>query len=182
MQNLLKKINVTNIGFYDFYRNLIYTTSELKDLRIDIYFNNHIIFNVLKTIYSIYPIKFDIIQIDKDYQIVAKVNQYYEYHNEDIIDLIKSNYNKKIYIESINNLNPFDFIDNFCGNIGKTKNLHGNFIHKFNAHYGYNLELFPLDKQDLQLEIIYSNGNKINLRYIFLSVNKMPQLNELKLK
>ena len=75
MQNLLKKINVTNIGFYDFYRNLIYTTSELKDLRIDIYFNNHIIFNVLKTIYSIYPIKFEIIQIDKVYQIIAKVNQ-----------------------------------------------------------------------------------------------------------
>ena len=143
-------------------RNLIQAISEFKDLHTDIYFNNYIIFNVLKTRYSIYPIKFEIIQIDKVYQIIAKVNLYYEYHNEDIIDLIKSNYNKKIYIESINNLNPFDFIDNFCGNIGKIKNPHGSFTHKFNSHYGYNLALFPLDKQDLQLEIIYSNGNKIN--------------------
>ena len=107
-------------------------------------------------------------------QILIKIN--------DIIDLIKENYNKKIYIESINNLNPFDFIDNFCGNIGKTKNPHGSFSYKFNAHYGYNLAMFPLDKQDLNLEIKYSNGNKINLRYIFLSINKMPQLNELKQK
>ena len=107
-------------------------------------------------------------------QILIKIN--------DIIDLIKENYNKKIYIESINNLNPFDFIDNFCGNIGKTKNPHGSFSYKFNAHYGYNLAMFPLDKQDLNLEIKYSNGNKINLRYIFLCINKMPQLNELKQK
>ena len=182
IQNLLNQINLTNIGFYDFYRNLIHTISEFKDLHIDIYFNNHIVFNILKTVYSICPIKFEIIQIDNDYQIVGKVNQYYEYYNDDVIDLIKDNYNKKIYIEFINNLNPFDFIDNFCGNIGKTKNPHGSFSHKFNAHYGYNLALFPLDKQDLKLEIIYSNGNKINLDYIFLSLNKMPQLNELNRK
>ena len=56
---------------------------------------------LLLLLYSICPIKFEIIQIDNDYQIVGKVNQYYEYYNDDIIDLIKDNYNKKIYIEFI---------------------------------------------------------------------------------
>ena len=179
IQNCLNQMNLTRISFYDFYRNLLQIISEFKDLHIDIYFNNNIIFHVLKNLYAICPIKFEIIKVNEEYQIVCKLNQYYHYYNDKLMDLIQDNYNKKIYIESINTLNPFDFIDNFCGNIGKTKNPHGSFSHKFNAHYGYNLAVFPLGKQDLELEILYSNGNKINLNYIFLSTFDLSQLSKL---
>ena len=178
IQNRLNQMNLTRISFYDFYRNLLQIISEFKDLHIDIYFNNNIIFHVLKNLYAICPIKFEIIKVNDEYQIVCKLNQYHHYYNDKLMDLIQDNYNKKIYIESINNLNPFDFIDNFCGNIGKTKNPHGSFSHKFNAHYGYNLAVFPLGKQDFELEILYSNGNKINLNYIFLSSFDLSKLTQ----
>ena len=180
IQHLLNKMQLKNISFYEFYRNIIHQISELKDLHIDIYFNNNTIFNLLKNLYAICPIKFEIAKINEEYQILGKVNQYYQYYNKDIIDLIQDNYNKKIYIKTINNLCPFFFIDNFCGNIGKTKNPHGTFSHKFNAHYGYNLAIFPLEFNDLNINIEYSNGDKINLEYIFVSNNELPQLNYIK--
>ena len=39
IQELLSKINLTKISFYDFYRKLTQIISELKDLHINIYFN-----------------------------------------------------------------------------------------------------------------------------------------------
>ena len=176
IHELLSKINLTKISFYDFYRKLTQIISELKDLHINIYFNNHTIFHIMKNLYAICPIKFEIIKVNNEYQIVCKLNKYSKYYNDKITDLIQNNYDKKVYIESINNLSPFNFIDNFCGNIGKTKNPHGSFSHKFNAHYGYNLAVFPLNKQNLKLEILYNNGDKIYLEYIFLSTSEIPQL------
>ncbi len=58
IQNLLNKINTSNISFYEFYRNLILQISELKDLHIDIYFNNNSIYKLMKDLYAICPIKF----------------------------------------------------------------------------------------------------------------------------
>jgi len=180
IQRLLSEVNITNISFYEFYRNIINQISELKDLHIDIYFNNNNnIFNLLKDLYAICPIKFEINKINGEYQIFGKLNKYYQYYNKNIIDLIQNNYNNNRYILSINNLNPFIFISDFCGNIGKTKNHHGAFSHKFNAHYGYNLAIFPMDNSDLNLTIIYNNGDIINLEYIFISTIEKPELNSI---
>ena len=176
VQNLLNEINTTNISFYKFYKSLIKQISKLKDLHVDIYFNNNTIFNILKDLYSICPIKFEISKINNKYKIFGKLNQYYQYYNKKLIDKIQNNYDNNIYIVSINNLNPFTFIADFSGNNGKTKNPHGTFSHKFNAHYGYNLAIFPLDKQDLNLQIIYKNGDIINLEYIFISTYEISEL------
>ena len=179
IQKLLSEINIINVSFYEFYKNIIKQISELKDLHIDIYFNNNNIFNLLKDLYAICPIKFEINKINGEYQIFGKPNKYYQYYDKDIIDLIQNNYNNNRYILSINNLNPFNFISDFCGNIGKTKNKHGTFSHKFNAHYGYNLAVFPMDNSDLNLEIKYNNGDIINIEYIFVSTIEKPELNKI---
>ena len=177
IQNLLNKINTSNISFYEFYRNLILQISELKDLHIDIYFNNNAIYKLMKDLYAICPIKFVIKKINGEYQLLCKLNQYYQYYDQNLNDIIQNNYAKNRYIKTINNLNPFNFISDFCGNIGKTKNPHGAFSHKFNEHYGYNLAIFPLEKNDLNLEIIYDNGDIINLEYIFISTYEIKELN-----
>ncbi len=142
IQNLLNKINTSNISFYEFYRNLILQISELKDLHIDIYFSNNAIYKLMKDLYAICPIKFVIKKINGEYQLLCKLNQYYQYYDQNLNDIIQNNYGNNIYIKTINNLNPFNFISDFCGNIGKTKNPHGAFSHKFNEHYGYNLAIF----------------------------------------
>ena len=177
IENLLKKINTTNISFYDFYKNIINKISEFKDLHIDIYFNNNIT-KMINDLYIIYPIKFEIKKINHEYKIFGKLNKYYYYYNDQIndINLVEENYINNIAIKSINNLDPFYFIENFCGNVGKTKNPHGSFSHKFNAHYGYNLAIFPLEFQDLNINIVYDNDIKINFEYIFLSTYDIKDL------
>ena len=54
---------------------------------------------------------------------------------------------------------------------------HGKY--KFNAHYGYNLRLYPLDYKDLKLEITFENGKKIHINYIFASTYEISNLTEI---
>ena len=89
IQELLSKINLTKISFYKFYRKLTQIISELKDLHINIYFNNHTLFHIMKNLYAICPIKFEIIKVNNEYQIVCKLNKYSKYYNDKITDLIK---------------------------------------------------------------------------------------------
>ena len=175
IQILLNEINTTNLSYYQLYRELYYKISEFKDLHIDIKFGNNInpIWNEL---YAICPIKFYIKKINGVNKIFCKLNNYQKYYGKNVRYIIDEN--KNCPIASINNKNPFDFISDFCGNIGKTKNPHGTFTHKFNTHYGYNLGLFPLNFEDLNLEIIYENKIKINLQYFIFSTNKIDDLKE----
>ena len=175
IQILLNEINTKNLSFYQFYQQINKCFSEFKDLHIDIQFG-HKKRQILNNLYSICPIKFYINKINNTNKIYGQLNKYSLYYDKKIRDIIEENKNN--FIVSINSKNPFDFISNFCGNIGSTKNAHGTFSHKFNAHYGYNLGLYPLDKKDLKLEIIYENGKKIVLNYIFISTDKLKYLNE----
>ena len=173
IQKSLKEIKTTNISFYEFYQQINRKISELKDLHIDIQFGNNKS-QILNDIYSICPIKFLIRNINGTNKIYCKLNKYHQYFDKNIIDIVKENQNQSIV--SINNQNPFDFISNFCDNISSTKNPHGTFTHKFNNHYGYNLKVYPVDKKDLNLEIIYENNKKLNFKYIFVSTYEISDL------
>ena len=176
IQKLLHEINTKNISLYQLYQELNRKISELKDLHIDIKFGNKKR-QILDSLYSIVPIKFLVKKINGDYNIFCKLNNYQYLFDKNILDMIEINKNQSIL--SINNQNPFDFIKNFCGIIGSTKNPHGTFTYKFNAHYGYNLKLYPLDYNDLKLEIIFENGNKLNINYIFASTYQISNLTEI---
>ena len=179
IQKSLNEINTYNISFYQLYQMIISKISEFKDLHIDIQFGNKKR-QILNDLYSICPIKFYIKKVNGIFKIFCKLNKYNIYYEKTIIDIIEKNQN--ISILSINKQNPFDFISNFCGNIGKTKNPHGTFSHKFNAHYGYNLGLYPLDFKDLNWEIIYENGKILNFNYIFVTTYEIDTLIEEKLE
>ena len=56
------------------------------------------------------------------------------------------------------------------------------FSHKFNAHYGYNLGLYPLDWKDLNWEIIFENGILLNFSYIFIATYEIENIKENKLE
>ena len=177
IQKLLNEINTTNISFYQFYQQINRKVSQLRDLHIDFQFNNRKI-KILDDLYSISPIKFEIKEVNQTYKIFCKTNKYQIYFNKEIIEKIEKNKNNSIV--SINNKDPFDFIANFCGKIGSTKNPHGTFTHKFNSHYEYNLGLFPLDINDLKYEIIFENGEKLNYNYIFASTYDITDFSDIK--
>ena len=162
IQKLLHEINTANISLYQLYQELNTKIAELKDLHIDIKLGSKK-GQILDSLYSIVPIKFVIKKINGEYNIFCKLNNYQYFFDKNLLDMIEINNNHPILL--INNQNPFDFIVNFCGTIGSTKNPHGTFTYKLNAHYGYNLKLYPLDYNDLKLEITFENGKKININY-----------------
>ena len=177
IQKLLHEINTANISLYQLYQQLNTKIAELKDLHIDIKFGSKK-GQILDSLYSIVPIKFVVKKINGEYNIFYKLNNYQYFFDKNILDMIEINNNQSILL--INNQNPFDFIMNFCGIVGSTKNPHGTFTYKFNAHYGYNLRLYPLDYKDLKLEITFENGKKIHINYIFASTYEISNLTEIK--
>ena len=177
IQKLLHEINTANISLYQLYQELNTKIAELKDLHIDIKLGSKK-GQILDSFYSIVPIKFVIKKINGEYNIFCKLNNYQYFFDKNLLDMIEINNNQPILL--INNQNPFDFIVNLCGTIGSTKNPHGTFTYKFNAHYGYNLKLYPLDYNDLKLEITFENWKKININYIFASTYKISNLTEIK--
>ena len=181
IQKSINEINQTNINVYNFYQELKKRISDLKDLNIDIKnHNKHL--DILSNLYLACPIDF---VIKKDNNNLSKLYcsfnaNYKNIFEKEIINEIKENMNSSIV--SINGKDPYDYIINFGGNINSGKNPHATFSNKFNTHNGENLATYPLNKEDLNMEIIFQNGKKLNIKYVILSENKIKDLNSTLLK
>ena len=182
IQKSLKSINTTNISFYQLYRQIKNNLAEFKDPNLDIYNRDtrvNKIIELLSNLYLMNPIKFRIKKINNRYELFCELDKridiFFNYFDKNLLNSIGENINEPIV--SINNKDPFDFISDFCGNIQTIKNPHGTFSNKFNSHNFYNLRFYPISNEDLNMEIIYKNGIKLNVKYIIVSDKNLPELN-----
>ena len=181
IQKSINEINETNISVYHFYEEIKKRISDLKDLNIDIQnHNKHL--DILSSLYLACPIDFVIKKGSNNLtKLYCSFNRNYKnIFEKEIINEIKENIN--ISIVSINGKDPYDFIINFGGNIKSGKNPHATFSNKFNTHNGENLATYPLNKEDLNMDIIFQNGKKLIIKYVILSKNKIQDLNSALLK
>ena len=181
IQKSINEINETNISIYHFYQELKKRISDLKDLNIDIE-NHHKYLDILSNLYLACPIDF---VIKKDNNNLSKLYcsfniNYKNIFEKEKINEIKENMNSSIV--SINGKDPYDFIINFGGKIKSGKNPHATFSNKFNTHNDENLATYPLNKEELSMEITFQNGKKLNIKYVILSQNKIKDLNSTLLK
>ena len=176
IEQLIENINITNISFYNFYREIKKCMSELKDANLKIFIDENKNLKILSDLYLAFPIDFKIKKINNKNEIYCVFNNgYMQIFDNEILEQIKSNIDN--YIISINGGNPFDFITNFGGKISSGKNPHGTFTRKFNTHNGQSLELYPLDFNDLNVEIVFNNGKRVNIKYLFISNEEILDLN-----
>ena len=177
ISRLIYGINQTDINVYQFYQELKKRISDLKDLNID--FKNHNKYlNILNDLYLACPIDFTIKKVnDKPELYCIFNNKYMNIFEQNILDDIKGNMDSPI--NSINGLDPFDYIANFGGNIKSGKNPHGTFTNKFNTHNGENLATYPLNKEDLTMLISFKNGKNIKITYAIVSTNEIKDLSNL---
>ena len=166
----LNKINTTNDRpFYDFFRDIRKVFAKLKDIHLI----PNSFFNSFSTFKACIPISFYInIDNNNEYQLYIKNNFIcpFKYENEKISTFINKAINDKVEISSINNVDPFDFIQNFGKEFLELKNEHAHFTAMMqNISYFY-LYLFPLNESELTLTIKLSNGEEENITYFIFSL------------
>ena len=168
-------INQTDISAYQFYREMTKRISDLKDLNIEIR-NNYKPFQILSDLYLACPIDFTIKKTNDIAELYCVFNnKYMNLFNQSLIEEIKVN--MECPIASINGQDPFDFISNFGGNIKAGKNPHSTFTNKFNTHNWVNLATYPLNEDELKMEINFKNGKNINIKYLIVSKSEIVALN-----
>ena len=180
ISKLIYGINQTDINVYQFYQELKARISNLKDLNID-FKNNNKYLKILNDLYLASPIDFNIKKAnDKPELFCIYNNKYMNIFEQKILDDIKGNMDSPI--ASINGQDPFDYIANFGGNIKSGKNPHATFTNKFNTHNGENLATYPLNKEDLTMQISFKNGNNLNITYVIVTPNEIQDLNNTLIK
>ena len=125
-----KKINDDEITeAYDFYRKVTGVFSDLKDAHIKISWESMKFqeFNIIA------PIQFIIKEIDNTPQIFVEcLDEEFPEEDDDIKDKCLQDKHDPDPVISINEKNPFDFINDFGGNFVSTKNNHSTFSFKLN--------------------------------------------------
>jgi hypothetical protein len=147
---------------YEFYREIMKIISKLKDSHIQINWN----FLNLDKFFIVSPVYFEM-----RYDIHGEPKIFLKCTDVSELDFVCSEEDYEDYfITSINDIDPFDFINNFGGDFVSTKNLHGTFSFKLDFHNEVLLSDYPLDETDLgELKIEFNSGEPITTQYYIAS-------------
>ena len=166
LQNIKRNLN-DETTVYEFYREISLSISKLKDCHIQLHWN---LLNP-EEFYIIAPIDFIIKETDDGKpQLFANclVEDFLECITCENIDEVFEIYekNEEIPIKSINNKNPFDFINDFGKDFLSTKNEHATFSFKLKNHNNQDLSDYPLSIEEFsQLDIEFESGDIINTKF-----------------
>ena len=154
---------------YDFYSEISYSISQLKDCHIQINWNQ---LN-LDEFFVIAPINFIIREeengepklyancLSDDF--LVDINLPLDF-DENILE--ECDNNSEFSIQSINDKNPFDYINDFGSNLLSTKNEHATFSFKLQYHNDLPLSDYPLKIEEFeQLIIEFESGDTIETKY-----------------
>ena len=176
IQKSIYAINQTHIDVYKFYQELKKRIADIKDLQFK-FKTEYKAFKILNELFLACPIDFTIKKTNEKPELFCIFNeQFMKLFPQNVTDEIKANLDCPI--DSINGKDPFDYIAEFGGNINAGKNLHSTLSNKFNTHNGESLATYPLNEEDLYMEINFKNGKKVNFKYVIISQNQIGDLND----
>ena len=168
-------INQTDINVYKFYQELKNKIADLKDLQFR-FKTEYEPFKILNELFLACPIDFTIKKTNEKPELFCIFHeQFMKLYQQNVIEEIRANMDSPI--ASINSKDPFDYIAEFGGNNKAGKNIHATLSNKFNTHNGESLATYPLNEEDLYMEIKFKNGKSVNLKYVILSQNEIQALN-----
>ena len=176
IQKSIYAINQTHIDVYKFYQELKKRIADIKDLQFK-FKTEYKAFKILNELFLACPIDFTIKKTNEKPELFCIFNeQFMKLFPQNVTDEIKANLDCPI--DSINGKDPFDYIAEFGGNINAGKNPHSTLSNKFNTHNGESLATYPLNEEDLYMEINFKNGKKVNFKYVIISQNLIGDLND----
>ena len=176
IQKSIYAINQTHIDVYKFYQELKKRIADIKDLQFK-FKTEYKAFKILNELFLACPIDFTIKKTNEKPELFCIFNEkFMKLFPQNVTDEIKANLDCPI--DSINGKDPFDYIAEFGGNINAGKNPHSTLSNKFNTHNGESLATYPLNEEDLYMEINFKNGKKVNFKYVIISQNQIGDLND----
>ena len=169
IQKELNEIDLKDITPYEFYRKVRTIISKLKDQHIEMKWKPLDLdkFNILG------PIDYSIKEDEE-----GNIRIFGECIDEDQLDNFENSNqvvevcidNTNTPIKSINDMDPFEFVNNFGGNFLETKNVHSTFSFKLRYHNNVPLDDYPLSLEELQnYKVEFDSGDSFETEYLITS-------------
>ena len=180
MIDSMNKISTKNRTYLGLFQDINSILRAVRDDHLDIVLTNiEDKLNLASTSFCI-PFEF-LIEIDSNNNTKLKIKAYNDclnfYSNKNyILNFLKEHEN--IYIKSINNTEPFEYIQKF-GKIQNLKNRHAQFTENLKKITTSRTDFNPLDLSDLiNINYEYENGDIINIDYYFITPDNFNDINQ----
>ena len=161
----ISKISTSNRKFYEFYQDIKRILTTVKDLHFNIYPQTTPKKYDFSKYYAYLPFNFVIKQYNKEYRIFIEKNSDFNDFDKDSQKFINNHLN--IPLKSINNIDPFDYIQNWS-KFRATKNIHSQFTNIINVIPFFSLANYPFNYSDLVFnEYVFENNEVLRLSYKF---------------
>ena len=215
LKGVISKVERKNRKFYEFYQEIKKILTSTKDLHFNVELTKYKNKNNVDILFNQYnaflPFDFTIKEYkEKEFRVFIEINYInYQSYIEDIQNIIQIENLKKfledhseIPIKSINNMDPFDYIQNW-NKFGGCKNFHAEFVNIIKTITNFYLNRYPVNYTDINLNeyefeddkfirlpykvIIPNKDNKIFNEYFdnyvknFKSFHKLPSINVIKI-
>ena len=162
----LKNVETKNRKYYDFFRDIRRIIGKMKDGHLNIVAANSTNGYDLKKMTMCLPFSFIIkgetLEDAKMY--IEKYEDCFKYFNIKTQKFIERHLD--IPLQSINNTDPFDFIQNIQLEFNAIHNKHGQFSRNMNAAHKISINRNPLTKEQFSnIEFVFENKELIKLDY-----------------
>ena len=171
----LKNVETKNRKYYDFFRDIRRIIGKMKDGHLNIVATNSPNGFDLKKMTMCLPFSF-IVKGDTKIDAKIYIEKYddcLKFFNFPIKKFIEENLD--IPLQSINNTDPFDFIQNIQLEFNAIHNRHGQFSRNINSAHRISVNRNPLTKEQFSnIKFVFENNKSIVLDYYLYYIN--PEL------
>ena len=159
----LEEIDTKNIKYYDFFKKISSSLCSVLDINLFILFNKLINFQYFL------PFDFHIKNENNSFYLYYTINNRIGFYKDNLKNKIIENSNK--IIESINEKNPFDYIENFGKNVYKSR--HAQYNLKFSQITLGNLARHPFEISDLKdILFTFNDGTYFEINHTIIKLKQ----------
>ena len=172
----LNKMKRTDVKFYDFYREMREILGTVRDLHFRIFGAKTPKGIKLDQITACLPFSF---YVEKDDKTTAKMYiKYFEscavFYTEEERDYIRRRSDEKIPLKSINNYDPFEYIQEWGRKYRGNKSPHAHFTLMKTLIHTFYIRLYPYTPKELEMTFEFESSSEpdiINLNYYIFIPN-----------
>jgi len=176
----LNNMTRENRKFYDFYREMREILGAVRDLHFRIFGSATPSGIKIDKITACLPFSF---YVSKDSS--GNIKMYIKYYDscapfftEEERQFVKEKSDKKIALKSINEKDPFDYIQEWGRKYRGNKSPHAHFTLMKEIIHAFSIRLYPYTPDELKMKFIFESNEELNLDY-YIFIPNIQNMNKL---